>query len=62
MVLVLLGLSIIAGCQMFPFLAFTDTDNWAVLRTGILQTVWSLMWAVPIYFPCKWIAARPMGR
>ena len=62
MVLVLLALSITALCQMFHFLFFVTTNNWAVLRTGILQILWSLAWAVPVYFPCKRIAARPMGR
>ena len=62
MALVLLALAITAFCQMFHFLFFTDTNNWAVLRTGIIQVIWSLVWAVPIYFPCKLIAARPMGR
>ena len=35
---------------------------WRVLRTGLIQTLWSLVWAVPIYFPCKLIASKPMGR
>jgi hypothetical protein len=41
-------------------LFFTDTDAWAVWRTGLIQIGWSLPWAVPIYFPVKSIAARPL--
>lgn len=47
-------------CQMFRFLFFTDTDTRAVLRTGLIQFLWSLPWAVPVYFPCKSIADRPI--
>lgn len=60
MVLVLAVTALVTFCQMFRFLFFTDTDRWAVWRTGIIQILWSLPWAVPIYFPCKSIAARAM--
>lgn len=62
MLLALAGLCIITFLQMFRFLFFTDTDSWAVWRTGLIQVGWSLGWAVPIFFPCRAIAARPMGR
>lgn len=75
LVLTFLTLAVIAFCQMFRFLFMVSDDtrqflrlylpgsaSWPVLRTGILQTLWSLAWAVPIYFPCKVISARPMGR
>jgi hypothetical protein len=58
--LFLVMMAIITGCQMFPFLFFTDTNNWAVCRTGLIQLFWSLVWAVPIYFPIKSIAGRPL--
>lgn len=61
MVLVLTAMTLITLIQMFRFLFFTDTNAWAVWRTGLIQILWSLPWAVPIYFPCKAIAARPMG-
>ena len=61
LVLVLAAMSFITLAQMFRFLFFTDTDAWAVWRTGLIQILWSLPWAVPIYFPYKAIAARPMG-
>ena len=73
--LTFLALAVIAFCQMFRFLFMASDDTlqflhlyldgnmaWPVLRTGLLQTAWSLALSVPIYFPCKFIAARPMGR
>lgn len=50
------ALAIVTFCQMFRFLFFTDTDAAAVWRTGLIQLLWSLPWAVPVYFPCKSIA------
>ena len=47
-------------CQMFHFLVFTDTRSWPVWRTGLIQILWSLPWIIPIYFPCKSIAERPL--
>lgn len=61
MALVLAAMILITAAQMFSFLFFTDTNAWAVWRTGIVQILWSLPWAVPIYFPCRNIASRPMG-
>ena len=68
-------LALAAFCQMFRYLFLVDADAkafhqlylggtaaWRVLRTGLIQTLWSLVWAVPVYFPCKLIASRPMGR
>ena len=75
MTLALLVLALAAFCQMFKYLFLLDGDAkafhalnlggssaWRVLRTGLVQTLWSLVWAVPIYFPCKLIASKPMGR
>ena len=50
--------AIVTFCQMFRFLFFTDTDPAAVWRTGIIQLLLSLPWAVPVYFPCRSIAGR----
>lgn len=55
-------LAVITFCQMFPFLFFTDTGFWPVLRTGLLQIAWSLAWSVPVYFPFKAIALAPDRR
>ena len=73
--LMLTVMTVITFCQMFRFLFMVSDDaqlfhslyfpgssSWAVWRTGLLQILWSLVWAVPIYFPCKLIASRPMGR
>jgi hypothetical protein len=60
MFLFLTMIAVITACQMFPFLFFTDTDSWAVWRTGLIQIFWSLPWAIPLYFPIKSIAARPL--
>ena len=63
MELAFLTLAVVALCQMSRFLFFTETlDAWAVWRTGMIQTLWSLVWAVPVYFPCKMIADRPLRR
>ncbi len=75
MTLTLAALAVVAFCQMFRFLFFLDGDvklfrtallgagaNWPVWRTGLIQTAYSLVWAMPIYIPCKLIASRPMGR
>lgn len=55
-------MAVITLCQMFPFLFFSDTDVRAVWRTGLIQFLWSTVWAVPIYFPCRSIASRPLKR
>ena len=75
MTLALLVLALAAFCQMFKYLFLLDGDAkafyalylggssaWRVLRTGLIQTLWSLVWAVPVYFPCKLIASKPLGR
>ena len=65
MVLTGLTLAIVAACQMSRILFFADTqvtDTWAVWRTGLIQTAYSLVWAVPVYVPCKLISDRPLRR
>ena len=62
LVLTLIALAIITFCQMARFLFFTDTDALAVYRIGLIQVLYSLAWAVPIYLPCRSIASRPMTR
>lgn len=61
LVLTTAAMLLISAAQVFRFLFFTDTSAWAVWRTGLLQILWSIPWAIPIYFPCKAIAAHPMG-
>lgn len=73
--LALLALAVTAFCQMFRFLFLLDEDartflrlylpgreSWPVWRMALAQTALSLVWSLPLYFPCKIIAARPMGR
>ena len=65
MVLTGLTLAMVAMCQMSRVLFFAGsqvTDTWAVWRTGLIQTLYSLVWAVPVYFPCKLISDRPLRR
>ena len=47
-----------AFCQMFRLLFFLDAEPGALLWTGLLQTLWSLPFTFPIYFPVKAIARR----
>ena len=74
LVMMFLALAFIAFCQMFRTLFLSGSDAaafreayfsgrfvWLVIRTGAIQTAWSLVWSVPVYFPCKLIAAHPMG-
>lgn len=73
--LALTALIVVAFCQMFRTLFLSGSDaqafraayfsgrfTWIVLRTGLLQTLWSLVLSLPLYLPCKLISARPMGR
>ena len=46
---------------MFHFLFFTDTRAWPVLRTGLLQVLWSLPFVAVIYYPCRAIAGRDLS-
>lgn len=62
MTLVLAAMIVITLSQMLPFLFFTDTREAAIWRTGLIQVLWSLPWAIPVYFPCRAIAARPMEK
>jgi len=42
-----------AFCQMFRLLFLTDAALLPLLRTGLLQVLWSLVFPVLIYFPVK---------
>lgn len=57
-VLAAAALAVVTFCQMFRFLFFADTDTAVVWRVGLIQLLWSLPWAIPIYFPCKSIAGH----
>lgn len=47
-----------AFCQMFRPLFITGAPFFAVLRTGLLQVVWSLPFPFLIYFPIKNIVRK----
>ena len=44
---------ITAFCQMFRLLFLTDASSLALLRTGALQVLWSMVFPFLIYFPVK---------
>ena len=46
-------------CQMLPFIF--RSSFWAVLKTGIVQVLWSLPFAALIYFPCRRIAGQDLS-
>lgn len=53
------ALLLTAGAQMAPFL-FRGERFWPVLRTGLLQTLWSLPFVFAVYYPCRTIAGYDM--
>jgi len=44
-----ISLLIIAFLQMFSFLMFYDVDKIILLRTGLLQTLYSCLFVLPVY-------------
>ena len=50
---------IITAFQALPFL-IAGNAVWPVLRTALIQIAWSLPWAVPVYYPCRAIAAKEL--
>ena len=61
LVLTLAALTLITFSQMIRFLFLTETDAASVYRIGLIQVLYSLAWAVPVYFPCRIIANRPLN-
>ena len=61
LVLTLAALTLITFSQMIRFLFLTETDAASVYRIGLIQVLYSLAWAVPVYFPCRFIADRPLS-
>jgi len=56
LVMFTLSMAVITFCQMFRYLFFISVDPWPVVNTGVVQLLWSIPWAIPVYFPCKSIA------
>jgi hypothetical protein len=57
-ILSLAALALAAFCQMSRFLFLAGAPFLSLLRTALLQTLWSLPFTVPAYFACKSIASR----
>lgn len=54
----LAALILTAFCQMFQLLVFQGADPVRLLITAGLQTLWSLPFCIPVYFPCRALARR----
>ena len=54
----LAALLLTALCQMFRLLVFQGADPIRLLLTAGLQTLWSLPFCIPVYFPCRALARR----
>lgn len=48
-----------AVVQAFPFF-FTGTRIWPLVKTMVLQILWSIPFVFAIYYPCRSIAGRDM--
>ena len=60
MLLAALALVITALCQIVPLWIFRSTPLQPLLTTALLQSLWSLPLAAPLYFVTKRIADRPL--
>ena len=61
-VLGVLALFLSAFAQMFPLLVYHGQGSWALWRSAVLQTLWSLPFIWPAYYICKifpWKAEGP---
>lgn len=56
MLLSLCALAVTALCQIFPLFAFGGADLGDLLSTAVVQTLWSLPFAAPLYLVAKRIA------
>ncbi len=52
-VLSILSLFLAAAAQMFPLLVYRGQGSWALWRTVILQTLWSVPFIFPAYYLCR---------
>lgn len=53
-----LTLAIIAFFQLFAFLVFRDVSPQALMITALLQTIYSLILAVPVYYFTKAVSLK----
>lgn len=56
------SLLITAICQMFRFVAFTDTDVVYAVLTGVFQVVWSLPFIFAIFYPCRTVSRLDLSK
>ncbi|MBE6948589.1 MAG: hypothetical protein E7456_01960 [Ruminococcaceae bacterium] len=57
-----LALVICAFVQMFPLWIYRDVSLLALLKTALLQTVYSLIFVLPIYHLCRLVGRIPYRR
>lgn len=55
-IVAVLALALLALCQIVPVWLYKGSALPPLLRTGALQTLWSVPFTVPAYFACKAIA------
>lgn len=57
----LMALLLTAVFQIFPLLLFKGQPLLPMLRTALLQTLWSLPVAVAFFYPCRSISGKKLG-
>ena len=55
------ALALTALCQMSGLYLFRGADIYDLLGTGALQVLWSLPFAVALYFPCRSLQSKDTG-
>ena len=60
-VMAVLALFLAAFAQMFPLLVYRGQGSWALWRTVILQTLWSVPFIFPAYHLCRIFPWRAEG-
>lgn len=56
------ALILTAICQMFKFIAITDTNIWILLTTAGLQTLISIPFTFVIYYPCRALSGVDLSK
>ena len=61
-VMAVAALLLSAFCQMFSLLVFRGENSWALWRTALLQTLWSVPFIFPSYYICKILPRKSGGQ
>lgn len=61
-VMAVIALFLAAFCQMFSLLLYKGQGSWALWRTAILQTLWSIPLIFPAYYLCKIFPRKSGGQ